>query len=148
MNADLALCRQCHCLAARRAARAITRHYEAGLRRHGLRATQFSILAALAIGGPKPLGRLAQILGLERTTLTRGAALMERDGWVRTEESADGRARPLRLTAAGRRKLEQAYPAWKAAQESAAAKFADALPATAGHAARGKRDADSRPSKS
>jgi DNA-binding MarR family transcriptional regulator len=133
VTADLALCRQCHCLAARRAARAITRHYEAGLRRHGLRATQFSILAALALGGPKPLGRLAEILGLERTTLTRGAALMERAGWVRTEPSADGRRRPLRLTALGRRKLESAYPAWKAAQESAAEKFAGAFPASAEH---------------
>lgn len=124
---DLSLCRQCRCLAARRAARAITRHYEAGLRRHGLRATQFSILAALGLGGPKPLGRLAKILGLERTTLTRGAALMERAGWVRTEKSADGRERRLRLTASGRRKLESAYPAWRAAQESATKKFAGAF---------------------
>lgn len=147
MNADLALCRQCHCLAARRAARAITRHYEAGLRRHGLRATQFSILAALALGGPKPLMRLAQVLGLERTTLTRAAALLARAGWIRTEESADGRERRLRLTASGRRKLEAAYPAWKAAQESAAAKFADALPAAAGHVARGKQSVGPQPSK-
>ncbi len=129
VNADLSLCRQCHCLAARRAARAITRHYEAGLRRHGLRATQFSILAALAIGGAKPLGRLAEVLGLERTTLTRSAALMEREGWVRTEPSADGRERRLRLTASGRRKVESAYPAWKAAQDSAAKKFPVAVSA-------------------
>ncbi len=134
MNADLSPCRQCHCLAARRAARAITRHYEAGLRRHGLRATQFSILAALAIGGPKPLGRLAEILGLERTTLTRSAALLGREGWVRTEESEDGRERRLRLTASGRRKVESAYPAWKAAQKSASEKFSGAVsaPATQG----------------
>ena len=132
MIADLALCRQCHCLAARRAARAITRHYEAGLRRHGLRATQFSILAALALGGPKPLGRLAEVLGLERTTLTRSATLLERGGWVRTDRSEDGRRRPLRLTASGRRRLESAYPAWKAAQDSAAKKFGGAFPASSG----------------
>lgn len=123
MNRDLSLCLQCHCLAARRAARAVTRHYEAGLRRHGLRATQFSILAALALGGPKPLGRLAELLGLERTTLTRSAALLVREGWVRTEESEDGRERLLRLTAPGRHKLQSAFPAWKAAQESALEKF-------------------------
>jgi DNA-binding MarR family transcriptional regulator len=133
MTADLALCRQCHCLAARRAARTITRHYEAGLRRHGLRATQFSILAALALGGPKPLGRLAEVLGLERTTLTRSATLLERDGWVRAGRSEDGRQRPLRLTASGRRKLVAAYPAWKAAQDSAAKKFGGGILASAGH---------------
>ena len=115
---DLSLCTQCHCLAARRRARAVTRHFEAKLRPHGLRATQFSILAALALAGPVPMGELARLLGLERTTLTRGALLLERDGWVRNDSSPDGRERPLRLTASGRRKLESAYPAWKAAQDS------------------------------
>jgi DNA-binding MarR family transcriptional regulator len=120
---DLSLCAQCHCLAARRTAREITRHFEAELRRHGLRATQFSILAALALAGPMPMGELADLLGLERTTLTRSAALLERDGWVRTERSRDSRERPLVLTASGRRKLESAYPSWKAAYDSAARKF-------------------------
>jgi DNA-binding MarR family transcriptional regulator len=117
--ADLALCTRCHCLAARRHARALTRLYELRLRPHGLRATQFSILVALATSGPAPVGRLAAALGLERTTLTRGAALMERNGWVDARTSADGRERRLRLTPAGRRKLAAAYPAWKAAQAAA-----------------------------
>jgi DNA-binding MarR family transcriptional regulator len=120
MSTDISLCVQCHCLAARRNARAITRHFEATLRRHGLRATQFSILAALALARPMPMGELAELLGLERTTLTRSATLLERNGWVRTDRSADGRERPLRLTATGRRKLESAYPSWKTAQDSVA----------------------------
>jgi DNA-binding MarR family transcriptional regulator len=120
MSVDLSLCIQCHCLAARRRARAITRHFETALRRHGLRATQFSTLAALALARPMPMGELAELLGLERTTLTRSATLLERNGWVRTDRSADGRERPLRLTATGRRKLESAYPSWKAAQDSVA----------------------------
>jgi len=123
MGLDLSLCRQCRCLAARRTARAITRHFEVELRRHGLRATQFSILAALAVAGAMPMGDLAGLLGLERTTLTRSATLLERNGWVRANRSEDGRERPLRLTASGRRKLEAAYPSWKAAQDSAAQKF-------------------------
>lgn len=116
-TADLAATRGCHCLAARRKARAITRLYEEKLRPHGLRATQFSILAALALKGPTPIGELAELLGLERTTLTRTAARLERNGWVGSATSADARERPLRLTAAGRRKLEEALPAWKAAQD-------------------------------
>jgi DNA-binding MarR family transcriptional regulator len=125
MGMDLWLCTQCHCLAARRHARAVTRHFEAGLRRHGLRATQFSILAALALAPPLPMGALAELLGLERTTLTRSATLLARNGWVRGDRSADGRARPLRLTASGRRKLESAYASWKAAQDAVATKFDD-----------------------
>jgi DNA-binding MarR family transcriptional regulator len=120
MEVDLSLCTACRCLAARREARAITRHFEAGLRPHGLRATQFSILAALALAGTLPIGELAELLGLERTTLTRAATRLDRHGWVRAEPSRDGRERPLRLTKSGRRKLEMAYPAWKAAQDSLA----------------------------
>ena len=123
MRKDLSLCSQCHCLAARRRARAVTRHFEAGLRPHGLRATQFSILAALALSGSLPMGELAELLGLERTTLTRSATLLTRNGWLRADRSDDNRERPLLLTASGRRKLEAAYPSWKAAQDSVAAQL-------------------------
>ena len=109
--------KDCLCLAARRRARAITRIYEERLRPHGLRATQFSVLAALALKGPTPVGVLADFLVLERTTLTRGAALMEKKGWLNTAGSGDARERLLRLTPAGRRKLEAAFPAWSEAQE-------------------------------
>lgn len=114
---DLSVTRHCYCLAARRAAREITRLYEAKLRPHGLRATQFSILAALAIRGPTPIGELADLLGLERTTLTRGAALLERNGWISSGRSEDARQHPLRVTRAGRRKVEAALPAWQEVQD-------------------------------
>jgi len=114
---NLSATRNCHCLAARRKARAVTRLYEKKLRPHGLRATQFSLLAGLALKGPTPMSELAELLGLERTTLTRSAALLEQSGWVATVRSEDARERPLRLTRAGRRKLEGAFPAWKEAQD-------------------------------
>ncbi|MFB9807040.1 hypothetical protein ACFFQF_18180 [Haladaptatus pallidirubidus] len=53
---DFSATKDCHCLAARRRAREITRLYEEKLRPHGLRATQFSVLAALALKGPTPSG--------------------------------------------------------------------------------------------
>jgi DNA-binding MarR family transcriptional regulator len=111
----------------RRASPRPRRHppFRGRLRRHGLRATQFSILAALALAPPLPMGALAELLGLERTTLTRSATLLARNGWVRGDRSADGRARPLRLTASGRRKLGSAYASWKAAQDAVATKFHD-----------------------
>jgi DNA-binding MarR family transcriptional regulator len=118
MNAapDLSLTRDCYCLAARKAARAITRVYEKRLRPHGLRATQFSILAALALKGPTGTGELANLLGLERTTLIRGAALLERNGWLRHGLPENGRERPLQITDAGRQKLEEAFQDWQEAQ--------------------------------
>ncbi|GAA5064004.1 MarR family winged helix-turn-helix transcriptional regulator [Haladaptatus pallidirubidus] len=114
---DFSATKDCHCLAARRRAREITRLYEEKLRPHGLRATQFSVLAALALKGPTPLGELADVLGLERTTLTRSANRLGDEGWVADAESEDARERRLRLTPAGREKVESAYPAWKEAQD-------------------------------
>jgi DNA-binding MarR family transcriptional regulator len=56
--------------------------------------------------------------------LTRSTALLERNGWIETKPSNDRRERLLQLTKAGRRKLESAYPAWKAAQKAASEKSA------------------------
>ncbi|TVR95499.1 MAG: MarR family transcriptional regulator [Trueperaceae bacterium] len=112
---DLAMTRDCPCLAARREARAVTRHFDAHLRPHGLRSTQFSVLVMLAQSGPTGRGRLADGFGLERTTLTRSAATLERQGWIETSGIPDARERPLALTEAGRRTLDAALPAWKEA---------------------------------
>ncbi|MCW8140187.1 MAG: DUF1579 family protein [Planctomycetota bacterium] len=118
---ELSVTRGCLCLAARRRSRAVTRLFEDKLRPHGLRATQFSVLAALALKGPTRVGELADLLGLERTTLTRSADLLERNGWVDEGPADDARERPLRLTPAGREKLEAAFPAWQEGQAEAAA---------------------------
>src|SRR3984893_15042424 len=123
---DLMVCAPCHFLAARRRARAITWLFDEKLRPHGLRATQFSVLVGLTLGGARPIGALAEALGLEHTTLTRGAALLERNGWIATDQSTDGRERPLRLTPAGRGKLEEAFPAWREAQAIRRRNFAAA----------------------
>jgi DNA-binding MarR family transcriptional regulator len=116
---DLRRIADCHCLAARRTARAITRLYDEKLRPQGLRATQFSVLAALAIQGPTPVSSLAEGLGMDRTTLTRSAALLEHRKWITTAPSADRRRRAWKLTATGMRKLESVLPAWQAAQDTA-----------------------------
>jgi len=114
---ELHACRSCHCLAARKRARAVTRLYEEKLRPHGLRATQYSILAALALRGSTRVGELADLLGLERTSLTRSAQVVERNGWITSEASDDARERPLRITGEGLEKLLAAFPDWKEAQE-------------------------------
>jgi DNA-binding MarR family transcriptional regulator len=125
-DVDVSETPRCWCLAARRTARAITRMYETHLRPHGLRATQFSILASLSLKGATPIGELAEILGLERTTLTRSAGLLERNGWVRSVPARDAREHLIEVTPAGRGKLEEALPAWKAAQEAASREYAGA----------------------
>jgi DNA-binding MarR family transcriptional regulator len=120
---DFEITKGCYCLRARKAARAITRLYEEKLRPHGLRATQFSILAALACKGPTRIGELAEALGLERTTLTRSATLLAQKGWTADAASQDGRERLIEITASGLSKLEAALPSWEQAQAQAGGRF-------------------------
>ena len=113
--------RDCACLAARRHARLLTRRFDEHLRPHGLRSTQFSVLAALQQTGDVALGELAERLGLERTTLTRSVGILEDRGWVTTIPDADARKRRLTIAPAGRDRLMRALPAWQRAQEEAQA---------------------------
>lgn len=107
----------CHCLAARKRARELTRLYNAALRPCKLRATQFSVLAALAQTGPMPISKLADFLSLERTTLTRIARVMEREARLSMTHGEDKRVRVLDITSEGKRVLAAALPAWKSVQD-------------------------------
>jgi DNA-binding MarR family transcriptional regulator len=113
-------CMSCICFGVRRAARAITQHYDRVMRPLGLRATQFNMLVALAHAGALGMSDLARVLGLDRTSLTRNLKPVERKGWVRVEQGEDRRRRTVAITPAGIAALRQAVPAWRKAQASAA----------------------------
>jgi DNA-binding MarR family transcriptional regulator len=106
----------CTCANLRKTARVVTQAYEAALQPTGLKATQFTVLAALAIGGDEPLTRLAEALVIDRTTLTRNLKPLVRDGLVRIEQEEDQRVRKISLTDAGRRAFDDARPRWEEAQ--------------------------------
>jgi DNA-binding MarR family transcriptional regulator len=65
---------------------------------------------------PAPVTTIADVSVIDRTTLTRSLALLERDGLVRLMPSADVRERRYGLTGRGERALERAAPLWDAAQ--------------------------------
>ncbi len=110
--------RECLCLASRRAARAITQQFDRALRAHGIRATQFTLLAVLELKGPQSVGALAELLGADRTTLTRNLAVAESQSLVRTRPGEDARSRIASITKQGRRTLKSAFTTWRAVQES------------------------------
>lgn len=119
-EAEFDACRLCSCLALRRASRAVTQHYEASFRGSGMRATQFTVLSALAITGPVTVSRLAKILGMERTTLTRNLRPLEASRWIKvTSDEKDQRLRHVALTPRGRAAATAALPAWQNAQANA-----------------------------
>jgi DNA-binding MarR family transcriptional regulator len=113
----LVVARECTGANLRRASRAVGRIYDQAMAPCGLRGTQFSLLVALSLIGEAPVMRLADQLGLDRTTLTRNLAPMERQGLLESVPGPDRRVRLIRLTEAGRRTLSQALPLWQKAQD-------------------------------
>ena len=119
---DFSDTRQCACAAARRKSRELTRFYERAMRGSGLRGPQFTLLATLIQTGPIPTTRLADFLGLERTTLTRNLGPLLRDGHVAIEDGADRRVHKVTITAKGVAAAERAFPFWRRAQDAALAR--------------------------
>ena len=112
-------CRTCACAALRHATRALTQHYETHFQGTGLRATQFAVLATLVQTGPLSISELAEILGLERTTLSRNLRLIENRGWIRALAHTDQRVRKMALTPKGIKKAAAALPMWRRADAGA-----------------------------
>lgn len=103
----------CLCLAAQRAARALGRRFDDALRPLGLTSGQFSLLMSLNRPAPPPLGAVADLLAMDRTTLTANLKPLERRGLTQTgTDPADRRSRLLSLTDQGRAKLAEATPIW------------------------------------
>ena len=108
----------CNCFALRSAARHISQFYDQLMAPIGLRITQFSILAKLNRLGPMTINALAENMVMDRTTLGRNILPLERDGLIAIDSSvSDRRAKELRLTKAGEKRLRQALSAWSHAQE-------------------------------
>jgi DNA-binding MarR family transcriptional regulator len=114
----LEIARTCTYFNVRKATRILADAFDEALRPFGLRGTQFSLLAAVFLGVEPTVGRLAEVLGADRTTLTRSLAPLERDGLIESVDSEDRRERRIRLTAAGEERLAAASVAWERAQES------------------------------
>ncbi len=112
--------RLCLCFNLRRATRAVTSLYDEILRTSGLKATQLTLIAAVmtltAREGAPTMTRLADVLGMDASTLSRNAALLEREGLAALKPARDRRSRVLQVTDEGRRRLELARPLWEKAQ--------------------------------
>ena len=109
----------CSCFNLRRAARRVTQIYDHALAPSGLKATQFSLLAVLEGAGAEEgivMTRLAGILGMDRTTLTRNLGVVERDGLVTVRTGDDPRSRLVALTKAGLAAFNNAAPHWAKVQ--------------------------------
>jgi DNA-binding MarR family transcriptional regulator len=105
---------RCLCLHVQRAARALGRRFDEVLRPFGLTNGQFSMLMSLNRPEPPPMGPVASLLAMDRTTLTAALKPLERRGLVKvTADAADRRSRILILTAKGQSLLVDAAKVWE-----------------------------------
>ena len=103
----------CLCLHTQRAARALARRFDDAFRPLGLSNGQFSLLMSLNRPAPPPLGAVASLLAMDRTTLTAALKPLARRGLVEMKpDPKDKRSRLLELTPAGRELLATALPIW------------------------------------
>lgn len=104
----------CLCLATQRAARQLARRFDRAFAPAGLTNGQFSLMMALNAPQAPTVGKLAEFLAMDRTTLTAALKSLERRGLVAVAaDEKDKRARRLSLTQAGREALAAAVPIWR-----------------------------------
>lgn len=104
----------CLCLHVQRAARALARRFDLAFRPLDLTNGQFSLLMSLNRPEPPPMGPVADLLAMDRTTLTAALKPLERRGLVRVaKDPHDRRNRTLILTVKGKALLTRAFPIWQ-----------------------------------
>jgi DNA-binding MarR family transcriptional regulator len=107
----------CVCRKTRETARKISRIYDDMLQPAGIKATQFTMLAAIALQVDSTLTELAETLGMDRTTLSRNLKPLERSGLIRVSAEGYRRARSASITNKGATTMEKALPLWQSAQK-------------------------------
>ncbi len=93
------------------------RLYDDALRSVGLRATQLAVLVAAGADDVVSITALAKFMGMDRSTLTRNLAPLEREGLIRVGNEGWRRSRTVEITNQGRSRLREALPRWQKAQE-------------------------------
>src|SRR5262245_39347188 len=116
---------ECVAVRLRLLTRAVTKIYNQALRPHGLTVSQMNILVAVSYLGQAKQQEICKALHLEKSTLSRDLARMRERGWVTEAPGDDGRSSLLKVTAYGGKLLQSAIPAWRQAQQQAAALLAE-----------------------
>ena len=101
----------------RQVTRVVSGFYDGLLSAAGLHGNQLILLVVPYLAGSIPINRMADLTGLDRTTLVRNLKSIEDQGWVTIKPGADRRMRLVTLTDKGRETLIAALPLWEQAQE-------------------------------
>jgi DNA-binding MarR family transcriptional regulator len=111
----------CLCRRVRSLSRRLTKVYDDALRALGLTANQLTVLAAIERLGSVSSGELGEILGMDKSTVSRTVRRMIDNQWLALSVSETSAGRDLATTPQGRRLLGRAYTRWQQAQQKTAA---------------------------
>lgn len=98
------------------AARSLTSVYDEHLRPSGLRSTQLAVLWAVVAVNNGTVGKIAKLIAMDDSSLTRTLKLLERDKMISLRAGRDRREKQVQATVRGRRAFSQAMPLWEEAQ--------------------------------
>ena len=115
--------RQCLAVRLRLLNRVLSGLYDDALRSLGLRVGQFNLLMGVGAMGPVRPGALAEVLHMDKSTMSRDIDRMCKQGWIASSPAEGARGLALTLTPAGENLLARAMPAWELAQAQAAARL-------------------------
>ena len=113
----------CFCTTVRKTARRLARTYDAALSGSGMNVTQLAVVRAVERHEGKPLSRIADDLAMDRTSLYRSLGLLRKRKWIVLHAGQDSRSSSAALSAAGRKALEAAAPAWNSQQAALLNRF-------------------------
>ncbi len=102
----------------RQVTRTVTRLYDEALRPHGITINQLNILAVIISERTIRPSQLGQILGMEKSTVSRTTERMANKGWIKVAQGKDGRTQLLTVTAKGCQLLIAVTPIWDTLQSS------------------------------
>ena len=107
----------CTCSKLRRLTRRVTAVYDRALSGAGMRVTQYSLLAHVRGLRGVAMSELAEMLDMDRTTLTRNLRPLIEAGWIEVKPSAeDTRIRLVHITPSGETQWQAARVFWRQAQ--------------------------------
>src|SRR5256714_2154842 len=135
------IARTCIAVRLRLLNRVVTNLYDDALRPLGLKVSQLNLLIVTARLGLTRPAQVCDILQLDTSTLSRNVKPLQAHGWLEVVPDEDARAQPFRLTAAGKRLIEKAVPAWEEAQRRASELLGDEGIALLDRAAKKLREA-------
>jgi DNA-binding MarR family transcriptional regulator len=111
--------RGCVCSRTRMLDRVLSRLFDDSLSPLGVRANQLTVLALLGAMEGLRAADVARYLEMDKSTVSRGLALMRARGWIEESTGPTRASRCLKVTAEGRRLLHETLPLWRSAVEGA-----------------------------